>query len=248
MSKKDEALKLAQAVIDAARAAMDESFEAGNEQMDISIPAHLAAALSLRLDEYDREALAEQPAQCRHRIADARNPVVKSGYLCVDCGALFAAADHTKQPAIKQDLTPEQPAQQQEPFALLVRKHSWNKGQYECAPPNAPEYGRQWADERVWVYKSPQPAQQQEPVQEIARLHDRIKDLERDVEFLSRPAQRKPLTDEQMFEMAEIAWRHGWASCRDADYVGEEAEDERWGMVGAEVVQDIAAHGIKGDA
>ncbi len=57
---------LAQAVIDAARAAMDESFEAGNEQMDISIPAHLAAALSLCLDEYDREALAEQPAQQEH--------------------------------------------------------------------------------------------------------------------------------------------------------------------------------------
>lgn len=65
---------------------------------------------------------------------------------------------------------------------------------------------------------------------------------------MQAPLQRKPLTDEEMFEMAEIAWRHGWASCRDADYVGEEAEDERWGMVGAEVVQDIAAHGIKGDA
>lgn len=62
--------------------------------------------------------------------------------------------------------------------------------------------------------------------------------------YTSPPA-GNPLTDEQMFEMAEIAWRHGWASCRDADYVGEEAEDERWGMVGAEVVQDIAAHGIK---
>ena len=60
--------------------------------------------------------------------------------------------------------------------------------------------------------------------------------------------QRQPLTDEQMFEFAEIAWRHGWASCRDAEYVGEEAEDERWGMVGAEVVQDITAHGIKGEA
>lgn len=55
----------------------------------------------------------------------------------------------------------------------------------------------------------------------------------------------KPLTDEQMFEMVKIAWRHGWASCRDAEYVGEEAEDERWGMVGAEVVQDIAAYCIK---
>ena len=62
------------------------------------------------------------------------------------------------------------------------------------------------------------------------------------------PAQRKPLTDEEMFKIAEIAWRHGWASCRDAEYIGEEAEDERWGMVGAEVVQDIAAHGIKGEA
>ena len=31
---------------------------------------------------------------CQHRIADARNPVVQSGYICVDCGALFSAADH----------------------------------------------------------------------------------------------------------------------------------------------------------
>lgn len=34
------------------------------------------------------------PASCTHRIVDARNPVVTSGYICVDCGALFAAADH----------------------------------------------------------------------------------------------------------------------------------------------------------
>ena len=61
----------------------------------------------------------------------------------------------------------------------------------------------------------------------------------------THPPQRKPLTDEQMFDLAEIAWRHGWASCRDAEYIGEEAEDERWGMIGAEVVQNMAAHGIK---
>ena len=42
------------AVIGAARLAMDASFEAGNDAMDITIPSHLAAALSLRLDEYDR--------------------------------------------------------------------------------------------------------------------------------------------------------------------------------------------------
>ena len=58
-------------------------------------------------------------------------------------------------PAARKAARDNAPAQQQEPFALLVRKHSWNKGQYECAPPNAPEYGRQWADERVWVYTSP---------------------------------------------------------------------------------------------
>ena len=36
----------------------------------------------------------ERETSCRHRIADARNPVVKSGYVCIDCGALFSAADH----------------------------------------------------------------------------------------------------------------------------------------------------------
>lgn len=34
------------------------------------------------------------PTTCSHRIADARNPIVKSGYICIDCGALFSAADH----------------------------------------------------------------------------------------------------------------------------------------------------------
>lgn len=43
-----------------------------------------------------RALLASSPvaAPCQHRIADARNPIVKSGYLCIDCGALFSAADH----------------------------------------------------------------------------------------------------------------------------------------------------------
>ena len=42
------------AVIDAARAAMDESTESYNGRGDVSIASELAAALSLRLDEYDR--------------------------------------------------------------------------------------------------------------------------------------------------------------------------------------------------
>ena len=44
----------AKAVIDAARAAMDESTESYNGRGDVSIASELAAALSLRLDEYDR--------------------------------------------------------------------------------------------------------------------------------------------------------------------------------------------------
>jgi hypothetical protein len=40
------------------------------------------------------------PSQsCAHRIADARNAAVESGYACVDCGAVFAAADHAAPPA-----------------------------------------------------------------------------------------------------------------------------------------------------
>ena len=45
--------QLALAVINAARTAMDESFEAGNAEKDIAIPSHWAASLSLCLDEYD---------------------------------------------------------------------------------------------------------------------------------------------------------------------------------------------------
>jgi hypothetical protein len=44
--------------------------------------------------------------------------------------------------------------------------------------------------------KAEQPAQSQQAplMQEIARLHDRVKDLTLDVEFLSQPPQRKPLS------------------------------------------------------
>lgn len=51
-------------------------------------------------------------------------------------------------------------AEAAQPFALLVRKKSWNEGQWECAPSGCPEYGRQWADERMWVYAAPQPPAQ----------------------------------------------------------------------------------------
>lgn len=42
----------------------------------------------------DVEGLKASITPCNHLIADARNPFVDSGYVCVECGAIFAAADH----------------------------------------------------------------------------------------------------------------------------------------------------------
>lgn len=44
---------LAWGVIENARAAMDASFESGDESLGVSVPSHLAAALCLALDELD---------------------------------------------------------------------------------------------------------------------------------------------------------------------------------------------------
>ena len=123
------------------------------------------------------------------------------------------------------------------------------ESQEPVAKPYAYEYGRDNGDgtysviidkgdliqtaPAVYNYVRPQNAHKNWPIKELFDAPP------------AQPPQRKPLTDEQMFDLAEIAWRHGWASCRDAEYIGEEAEDERWGMIGAEVVQNMAAHGIK---
>ena len=46
--------KKLKAVLDAARIAMDESTESDDEECSIKIPSHLAASLSLCLDDYDK--------------------------------------------------------------------------------------------------------------------------------------------------------------------------------------------------
>lgn len=91
MVTKDEALKLALEVLKLSAVTVD----------SFGVQKKVQQALAA-IDE----ALA-QPAQepCTHRIADARNQYVKSGYFCLDCGALFSAADHFDPPAA-------QPAQQ----------------------------------------------------------------------------------------------------------------------------------------
>ena len=69
-----------------------------------------------------------------------------------------------------------------EPVALLVRKNSWRDGHWEAAPPNSPSYGLAWADQRVYVYATPQPTQpvEREPV---AWKHDCAALLTNDVEL-----------------------------------------------------------------
>lgn len=46
----------------------------------------------------------------------------------------------------------------------------------------------------------------------------------------SAPKQAEPAGYKLVPEQVEAAWRAGWAACRDAEFVGEEAEDEAWGM------------------
>ena len=62
-----------------------------------------------------------------------------------------------------------------EPVALLVRKNSWRDGHWETAPPNSPSYGLAWANQRMYVYATPQPTQPQAgevPLDEARRLFD----------------------------------------------------------------------------
>ena len=63
--------------------------------------------------------------QCTHRVVDARNSIVKSGYMCIDCGALFAAADHGAQPA-------------QQVKSCATCKHDSKPGAPQCYACNIP--------------------------------------------------------------------------------------------------------------
>lgn len=45
----------------------------------------------------------KESKSCQHRIVDARNKVVKSGYMCIDCGMLFSAyGDQPVQPVTEE--------------------------------------------------------------------------------------------------------------------------------------------------
>ena len=69
-----------------------------------------------------------------------------------------------------------QPAQAAEPVAFLVRKNSWREGHWEAAPPNSPSYGLAWANQRMYVYTTPQPTQPQ-PVARVPLTPERVKEI-----------------------------------------------------------------------
>lgn len=66
-----------------------------------------------------RQCARGQAPACQRRIVDARNAIVKAGYVCLDCGALFAAGDHdAAQPA-------PQPSVLEEAALMLESQHTW---------------------------------------------------------------------------------------------------------------------------
>lgn len=86
----------------------------------VESPLEFTTRLRAALVEFDdmlaavRHVLIEVPPQLvppphRHRIADARNEAVQSGYVCVDCGAVFEAADHGAKGPAKEPTSPDEP-------------------------------------------------------------------------------------------------------------------------------------------
>lgn len=64
----------------------------------------------------------------------------------------------------------QEPQGEQEPFTVLVRKHSWLENQWEAAPRGFPDYGKQWADERINVYTHPQPKREPLTDEQIEKI------------------------------------------------------------------------------
>ena len=164
---KDEALRLALAVLQ-----FDSFYGTGKQEAITAIKAALEAK-----DE-----------QCRHRIADARNPVVKDGYLCVDCGALFSAADHAM---------PKQEAKD-EPVAIKWEKDADKECKYNNWVGTTP-FGRILITWKGWKEYHDACVDEFPGDFQFYGLPDEVK-AACESEYLRRlytnPPQRKPLTDD----------------------------------------------------
>ena len=152
-----------------------------------------------------REALAEQPAQgCDHC-----NHALYAGTKCKNCGRV------TEQAAIKRDLTPEQPAQQ-EPVALE---------EYDAGLLNDFGGGNvEWWQDYIRA--------------ELGRAYEHYQSQM----AAPQPAQRKPLTDEQI-----TLFINGRGDEGDDDYV--EPTGDGFGLTDADLVKLVrrveAHYGIK---
>ena len=154
---------------------------------------------------------------CQHSIADARNPAVQSGYICVKCGALFAAADHPQPKA--------EPVQ--EPtgvFGFLLGRNALDGAWYGEIPDGKTRYWWRQAliDAMGVLSAAPQAATVREPklpeffsgvdvgkdgAVAISILMRRADDVPMLVysEIFDAAPQAKQLTDEQI-EKALAAW------------------------------------------
>ena len=121
----------------------------------------------------------------------------------------------------------EQPVEQ-EPFAVLVRKHSWHLDTWDVGPQGNLDYGRAWADERINVYTHPQNLNCKSTQHRLATLWG-----------YEKKQPRQPLTDAEITELAD-AHMEAFAQFVGAGEVWFEGEKEF-----ARAIE--RAHGIGGE-
>jgi hypothetical protein len=85
-------------------------------------------AIFARMDYAASPAAPAQSNTCAHRIVDARNKFVESGYLCIDCGTVFAAVHTDAAPAQSgEPVQSEERALQEELWQLVDAARTWEK-------------------------------------------------------------------------------------------------------------------------
>lgn len=131
------------------------------------------------------------PVESTVEMMDAGGAATRRCYQHLNKGEVMCSyvyrhmLDAAPQPPTTEQSSAVQPQGEQKPFTVLVRKHSWLDNQWEAAPRGFPDYGKQWADERVNVYTHPQPKREPLTDEEILKLAyplrwDEVDDFEAD--------------------------------------------------------------------
>ena len=171
------------------------------------------------LKKAHQEALAKQEHHsCSHRIVDITNEAIKSGYMCMGCGALFGAYLQ-KEPKQEQRSDSEHTG---EPVAWI--EHEWagtglRKLHFERHEPTL----RDEVVNPIWtpLYTTPQPKQEQsEPVAWMAEREGKYRAVDEtdwgSFAVYTTPQQRKPLTIDQIWEIAKDLEDASWRQIVDA--------------------------------